>query len=57
MKTLASRSQDVADAVQMLGNAKDEQLADVRRVVEYWSPDLLDDLESMIIQGKLETQQ
>lgn len=57
MKTLASRSQDVADVVRMLGSANDEQLDDVRRVVAQWSADLLEDLEGMIIQGKLETQQ
>jgi hypothetical protein len=55
MKTLSSRSQDIADVVRMLGNAGDEQLDEVRSVIARWSADLLADLEGMIVQGKLET--
>jgi hypothetical protein len=56
MKTLASRSQDVADAVRMLGNATDQQLAEVRGVIDEFAPELREDIESMITQGKLETE-
>ncbi len=55
MKTLAGRSQDVADVVRMLGNATDAELEQVRSVVREVAADLVADIESMVVQGKLET--
>ena len=57
MKVLAGRLQDLADVARMLGYATDESLDEVRRVVAAFAPVLRDDLESIIVQGRLETGQ
>lgn len=54
MKLYAGRVQDIADITRMLGAADDEQLQQVRRAVEAYMPDALEDIESMIILGKME---
>ncbi len=54
MKLQAGRSQDVADVARMLGQADDESLAAVRRVVRAHLPDAADDVESLIALGRLE---
>lgn len=56
MKLAASRVQDTADLSRMLGLASDEDLDRVREVVARYSPDELDDLESLIYLGRLEMQ-
>lgn len=55
MKFRSSRVRDVADLTQMLGLAGEDQLNDVRRIVEAFEPDALEDLESLIMLGRMET--
>lgn len=55
-KLLAGRVQDVADVARMLGYAREETLAQVRMVITTHQADLLEDLESLIALGRLETQ-
>lgn len=54
MKLLASRSQDLADISRMLGGATTDQLQAVREVINQYLPTAKEDLESLIILGKLE---
>jgi 5-keto 4-deoxyuronate isomerase len=54
MKLLASRAQDIADLTRMLGAASEVTLQDVRTVVQAYVPDALEDLESMIVLGRME---
>ncbi|MDD1417021.1 hypothetical protein MEN41_21160 [Dolichospermum sp. ST_con] len=54
MKIIAGRSQDLADISRMLGGAKDGQLEQVKKVINQYLPNALEDLESLIILGKLE---
>jgi len=54
MKLLSGRVQDIADITRMLGAADETQLQQVRSVVQRYVPDALDDIESMIILGKME---
>jgi hypothetical protein len=56
MKTVAGRFQDVADVARMLGYASDEELAKVREIIAEFAPFLREDIEAMIVQGKLETE-
>lgn len=55
MKFRSSRSRDVADLTQMLGQAEETQLNEVRRVVKAFEPDALEDLESLITLGRMES--
>ena len=57
MKMQASRPQDLGDLARMLGQAGDDSLDKVRDFFRKHSPDDLQDLESLIKLGKLETQQ
>lgn len=54
MKLLASRSQDLADISRMLGGATTDQLQAVREVINQYLPTAKEDLESLIMLGKLE---
>lgn len=56
MKMQASRPQDLGDLARMLGQADDDSLNKVRAFFRQYSPDDLEDLESLIKLGKLETQ-
>jgi hypothetical protein len=55
MKLTAGRVQDVADIARMLGGADAAQLDQVRAVVRAHASDAVEDLESLISLGKLET--
>ncbi len=54
MKLYSGRVQDIADITRMLGAADEEQLQQVRRAMAAFMPDALEDIESMIILGKME---
>lgn len=54
MKLSASRTQDLADISRMLGLAKEEELKKIRKVIQIYLPSAQEDLESLIILGKLE---
>jgi hypothetical protein len=54
LKMAAGRGTDFADLTRMLGGASDEALAEVRAAVTTYTPDDLDDLESIIQLGQLE---
>jgi len=54
MKLIAGRSQDLADISRMLGGAKDLQLQRVKKVINQYLPNAVEDLESLIVLGKLE---
>ncbi|KKI99043.1 hypothetical protein [Prochlorothrix hollandica] len=54
MKFLAGRSQDIADISRMLGSAQEVELDPVKAVITTYLPQALEDLESLIILGKLE---
>ena len=56
MKLQASRAQDIADLSRMLGGADEELLGQVRTVVKTYMDDAAEDLESLIVLGKLEYQ-
>lgn len=53
-KLISGRAVDVADLSRMLGAANAEALAAVRGAVTRHLPDALDDLEQLIVLGKLE---
>ena len=53
-KLISGRAVDVADLSRMLGAASAEALADVRGAVTRHQPDARDDLEQLIVLGKLE---
>lgn len=55
MKVLSSRTQDLADVSRMLGLATESERQATRQVFEKWWPDALEDLESLIVLGELET--
>jgi hypothetical protein len=55
MKFRSSRARDVADLTQMLGQADADQLDEVRRVFGAFEPDGLEDLESLITLGRMES--
>lgn len=55
MKLDASRHQDVADLARMLGQASEQQLAEVRAAVQRWRPADQEDLEAIIVSGRWET--
>ena len=54
MKLIAGRSQDIADISRMLGVAEDWQLQRVNVVIGQYLPSAIDDLESLLVLGKLE---
>ena len=56
MKMQASRPQDLGDLARMLGQADDNSLDKIRAFLRRYAPDDLEDLESLIKLGKLETQ-
>ena len=57
MKLQASRSQDIADVTRMLGGADETALNLVRNAVKTYLNDAVEDLESLIMLGKLEFDQ
>jgi hypothetical protein len=54
MKLIAGRSQDLADISRMLGGATDLQLQQVKKIINQYLPNAVEDLESLIVLGKLE---
>ena len=54
MKLQASRVQDLADITRMLGAADEPMLQQVRTVINNYMPDALEDIESMVVLGRLE---
>jgi hypothetical protein len=56
MKMQASRPQDLGDLARMLGQAGEPSLHAVREFFRSHAADDLEDLESLIVLGKLETQ-
>jgi hypothetical protein len=54
MKMESSRSLDIGDLGRLLGLASDQDLDRVRQVVKQYSPQDVQDLESLIYLGKLE---
>jgi hypothetical protein len=54
MKLDASRTNDLSDISRMLGLASDRELDEVRRAIKMYDPNSLEDLESLILLGKLE---
>lgn len=53
-KLAASRALDIGDLSRMLGQASDEELAEVRAVAARYAPAEMEDLESLIYLGRLE---
>jgi hypothetical protein len=56
MKLRSGRTGDIADVTRMLGLAEDAGLDAVRDVIRRWEPDAVEDLESMIVLGRMEMQ-
>ncbi len=56
MKVEAGRAQDLADAARMLGAASEACCQATREIIRRWLPEALEDLESLIILGRLEMQ-
>ena len=54
MKMISSRGLDFGDLTRMLGLASEEELERVREVVARYTPDEVDDLESLIYLGQVE---
>ncbi len=54
MKLEASRTTDISDISRMLGQANEVELNEVRKAIEIYDPNSLEDLESLIILGKIE---
>ncbi|MFZ4727659.1 MAG: hypothetical protein ACOYMQ_03235 [Pseudanabaena sp.] len=54
MKLIAGRSQDIADISRMLGVSEDLQLQRVKKVINQYLPNAMEDLESLVVLGKLE---
>lgn len=57
MKFNASRTIDLGDITRMLGLASEANREQVRTLFRRYAPADLDDLESLILLGKLETSQ
>ena len=55
MKFNASRTIDLGDITRMLGLASEVELERVRNLFRHYAPDDLQDLESLVLLGKLET--
>lgn len=56
MKFQAGRVNDIADITRMLGQADDEQLNRARRLFQQYEAEGIEDLESLIMLGRLELQ-
>jgi hypothetical protein len=54
MKLEASRTTDISDISRMLGQASDVDLEEVKKIVERYDPNSLEDLESLVQLGKIE---
>lgn len=54
MKMAAVRAQDMADLSRMLGLASEDQVQQVRDVLQRYAPEAIEDLESLIYLGRLE---
>jgi hypothetical protein len=54
MKLKSGRVQDLADITRMLGGADDAALQAVRSAVQFYVPDAVEDIESMIALGRME---
>ena len=54
MKLEASRMTDISDISRMLGQAGEVELNEVRKAIEIYDPNSLEDLESLIQLGKIE---
>jgi hypothetical protein len=54
MKLEASRTTDISDISRMLGLASEVELNEVRKTIEIYDPNSLEDLESLIQLGKIE---
>jgi hypothetical protein len=57
MKLIAGRSQDLADISRMVGGANDRQIAQIKDMVLKYLPSAIEDLESLLLLGKLEFQE
>ena len=55
-KLQSGRTQDIADVTRMLGLAGDADLDVIREVIRQHDPDAVEDLESMIVLGRMEMQ-
>lgn len=56
LKLAANRGRDVGDMSTMLGWTDDVALAQIRKIVAKYSPEDVDDLESLIFMGQMERQ-
>ena len=54
MKLLSGRAQDIADLTRMLGAADDEALEQVNTAVAEYVPDAVEDVENMVMLGRME---
>ncbi|CAN2040234.1 conserved hypothetical protein [Candidatus Magnetomoraceae bacterium gMMP-15] len=54
MKLQSGRAQDIADISRMMGCADEKSLKQTRMIVKQYFPDDIEDLESLILLGKLE---
>ena len=54
MKMRAGRMQDLADVGRMLGHAEENDIKKIRKVIKAYHPELSEDLESLVVLGKLE---
>lgn len=54
LKFQAGRVQDLADITRMLGQAEGTALTSVRAAFDRWLPEAREDLESLIVLGRLE---
>ncbi len=55
LKLAASRMQDIADLARMLGQADEATLKQVRQIISRYAPQEVEDVESLIQLGQLET--
>jgi hypothetical protein len=55
-KLQAGRPLDLADITRMLGLASDSDLAAVREVVQQFEPEAREDIETMMVLGRMEVQ-
>lgn len=56
MKLRSGRTIDIGDVTRILGMADDTALAAVREVIQQLEPDAAEDIESMIVLGRMEMQ-
>ncbi|NER36237.1 MAG: hypothetical protein F6J93_20025 [Oscillatoria sp. SIO1A7] len=54
MKLQSARTQDLSDVSRMMGAATSAEIAKVKEIVSQYLPGALEDLESLIVLGKLE---